>query len=848
MRKRLLFFCAGLYAILSAHAQMPTIYNSADIYLQLKKLKVLGTVLYVAAHPDDENNSLLPFLAKEKLYRTAYLSLTRGEGGQNLIGSEQGVELGLIRTQELLAARRIDGAEQYFSRAYEFGYSKHAEEALRIWDSTRVLGDIVWTIRKLQPDIIITRFPGDARAGHGQHAASAILANQAFIAAADNTRFTEQFSIDPSLKPWKAKRILWNTYNFGSINTTATDQLQLEIGAYDPLLGVSAGELGGEARSMHKSQGEGRPRRKGKLYEYFAATGGEAPQHDLMDGVVTDWTRVNGGDRIQQKIDTIIANYRFTAPEASVPALVALYKEVSTLPMPGNEVWKRQKLGEIQSVLLHCAGIYVEATTQQGTALPGDTVAVNCLVNKRNNARVNLHSINVDYNVRDTILAQEMETNQNFNFSAAILPPNRRSLTVQPYWLVKPRTKDGMFEVTDEDEGMIGRAWNEPMLKAVFRLTIEGSAFFVFSPVQYKYTDPARGEIYQPFILAPHMELYLNPDVALLNVKNQHNKQLADSMVHIVYKPNFTGHAVPVTLYVMQDKVHAVTRDTLIDFVKDRRYVADIPVKQVYDPSKGKYIEAAIQVTIGNRKLTFSDFFKAIEYPHIPGIHYFFKDHVKFVTEEVKTVGKKIGYIPGSGDMVADALKQMGFDVQELNNADINDERLRQFDAIITGVRAYNLLDYLTNKYDVLMRYVQQGGNLIVQYNRITQTGANKMKIGPYPFNIVSTRVTEEDADVNFLQPLHPVLHYPNKINKNDFSDWVQERSTYQADQLDAHYEAPLGMHDKNEKESNGSLITAKYGKGNFAYVSLVLFRQLPAGVPGAYRLLANLIALPKNE
>ncbi len=844
------FTCSFFFS--ASYAQTPANHNSADIYLQLKQLKVLGTVLYIAAHPDDENNYLLPYLAKEKMYRTAYMSLTRGEGGQNLIGSEQGVELGLIRTQELLAARRMDGAEQYFSRAYEFGYSKSADEALHIWDREKVLGDIVWMIRKLQPDVIITRFPADARAGHGHHWASAILANEAFRAAADSTKFSEQFALlGRNARPWQAKRILWNTYNFGNINTTANDQLRIEVGAYNPLLGESYGELGAEARSMHKSQGEGRPRRKGKLYEFFATTGGDAPRNDrndLMDGVITGWKRISGGEQVQDTIDQIIHDYQFTAPAASVPALVKLYRQIVRLSVPPEqEVWKKKKLAEVQELVTACAGLSVEATTQQETALQGDSVKVNLLINKRNEVNASLVKFFVDYSITaDTVLQQLLETNQNYAYTTIIVPKLNPKST-QPYWLEKDRTKEGMFEVADD--ALIGKAWNDPSLHALVQVTIEGAPFFIKCPVQYKYTDPVKGELYQPFVMAPHMELYLSPDVALLNVKDENGKQRSDSLVHITYKSNFTARNVPVSLYVMQQKIHTIYENKKQDLEKGRTVVVDVPVSQVYDSQKGKFIEAAVAVRPDQRVLTFPEFFKSIRYDHIPAIQYYFRDHVKFVNEAIKVMGKKIGYIAGSGDLVPDALQQLGYEVKYLSNADITDDNLKQYDAIITGVRAYNLLDYLTGKYDVLMHYVENGGNLIVQYNRNTQVGASKAKIGPYSFNInVGSRVTEEDAEVNFLLPQHPALNYPNKLTAADFKDWVQERSTYQADQLDAHYQAPLGMHDTNERESNGSLITASYGKGNFAYLSLALFRQLPAGVPGAYRLLANLIALPKNK
>src|ERR1019366_4001783 len=318
-------------------SQSPETYTSSEIFQQIKKINVLASVLYIGAHPDDENNALLPYFAKEKLYRTAYLSLTRGDGGQNLIGDEQGIELGLIRTQELLAARRVDGAEQYFTRAYEFGFSKSAAEALRIWDKEKILSDVVWVIRKFQPDIIIKRFPPDKRAGHGHHAASSILEQEAFTAAADPTKFPEQFKY--GVKPWQAKRILWNTYNFGGNNTTSEDQVKIDIGGYNSAIGKSYGELGGEARTMHKSQGEGRPRRRGESYEYFVATGGETMKNDLMDGIVADWKRLPGGEAIEAMISSIISSYNIAQPDLSVPALVKLYHAIKALP-EGN--WRNK--------------------------------------------------------------------------------------------------------------------------------------------------------------------------------------------------------------------------------------------------------------------------------------------------------------------------------------------------------------------------------------------------------------------------------------------------------------------------------------------------------------------------
>ena len=404
MRKLVVFMVAFCALQMSVIAQK----NSAEIIAQIKGLKTVGSVLYFAAHPDDENNSFLPYLTKERNLRTAYLSLTRGDGGQNLIGKEQSIELGMIRTQELLAARRIDGAEQYFSTAYEFGYSKSSEEALQIWDHEKVLSDAVWIIRKFQPDIIISRFPPDARAGHGHHAASAIIANEAYIAAADSTKFPEQFKYGVAV--WKAKRILWNTFNFGSINTTNENQLKVEVGGYNPIIGKSYGEIGAEARTMHKSQGEGRPRRRGTSYEFFELKGGDAAKNDIMDGVNTSWSRLQGA-AVEASIDKIVNAYNIYDPSASVPVLVKLYQQINALPVSN---WRNYKLDQVQDIIKSCAGIYIEATTQQQQVIPGESISVQFLLNQRSNANGVLQSIQLPS--KDTTLNKTLVNNQNIQF------------------------------------------------------------------------------------------------------------------------------------------------------------------------------------------------------------------------------------------------------------------------------------------------------------------------------------------------------------------------------------------------------------------------------------------------
>ena len=812
----------------SLTAQAPPANNSADIYLQLKKLNVLGSVLYIAAHPDDENTRLLAYFSKEKLYRTGYFSLTRGDGGQNLIGDEQGIELGLIRTQELLAARRIDGAEQFFSRAYDFGFCKTADEALQTWGHDKILSDVVWVIRKFQPDVIITRFPGDPRAGHGHHQASEILANEAFTAAADATKFPEQFAY--GVKPWQAKRILWNTFNFGTTNTTDDKQFKMDIGNYNPLLGKSYGEIASESRIQHRSQGFGVPRQRGQSIEYFSLTAGDNLKNDLMDNVDISWNRINGGEEIEKKVNDIIAAFSFEHPENSVAALVELYKSIKQLP---DSYWRNKKLDEVQQVIINCSGLFAEATTADAYAVEGDSLHVQFFVNKRNNTNVALKEINFpSYNWAQQ---KNLNTNENFSTLATIYVPVDQPLS-QPYWLQKP-LQQGSFDVTDPQ--LIGKAENDAAYTAGFIFTINGEDFTVTKPLQNKFTDPVKGEVYEPLLVVPAITGHLNQPVYVLDGMKQKNVQLelktmksfkqVDVQLDVNNNWTLQNNSINTSMNANANN----TLDATATANNSDNANITLTINKIEDYKSQQYT----QPLVDERK---------ISYDHIPNIVYFKPLQSKIEKVDVTVKGKNIGYIIGAGDKVPQALQQLGYKVSFLGENDITDENLKQFDAIIAGVRVYNVNDWINSKYEVLMRYIQNGGNYIVQYNT-AGFGPTKMKIGPYDFSISRTRVTNENATVDFLLPNTTALNTPNKITAKDFEGWIQERSTYHAEQLDSHYEAPLGMHDANEAQSNGSLIIAKYGKGNFVYTGLVFFRQLPAGIPGAYRLMANLIALPKN-
>ncbi|RFM25581.1 PIG-L family deacetylase [Deminuibacter soli] len=841
---------------LQATAQAPETDNSATIYRKLEKLNVLGNVLYIAAHPDDENNRLLAYLARGKQYKTGYLSLTRGDGGQNLIGTEQGVELGLVRTQELLAARRIDGADQYFSRAYDFGFSKNADEALAIWNHDKILSDVVWVIRRVRPDIIITRFPGDARAGHGHHWASTLLANEAFKAAADSTRFPEQFTYG-GVKPWQAKRIMWNAYNFGgNVDTSGGGKpFKLDIGGYNALLGENYGEIAADSRSQHKTQAFGVARQRGQAFEYFITTGGEAPRNDLMDGVETGWERIKNAGAVQAAINRIINAYNFVHPEYSVDSLVSLQQLLAKMPF--NEIISR-KLQEVNELILQCSGLFAEATTGNEYAVQGGQFKVNFSVNKRNAANITLKAVRLG--AFDTSLQYSLPLNQSFNLTN-VFPVDINRPASQPYWLANAM-ETGSYTVNNQV--YIGKNENDPEFTAQFVFTINGVDLLVNRPVQFKYVDPAKGEMYEPFPVITPVIVSVSPNVVLTNVQPG-NEFTRNPMIKVQYKANFSGKGIPVQVRVAQagfsvsmgDSVLSsvaankkAVKDTVVDMEPGREIMLNVPVKDMYVQQKGLENKLRVEVMINRdgHKYVYTNYLRVIKYDHIPNIAYNYRDMVKVVPDEVKTKGRTIGYINGAGDRVPQALVQMGYEVKLLNEADITADNLKQFDAVITGVRAHNVHEYLDAKYDVLMDYVHNGGNLIVQYNTNTGGSPLKVRMAPYPFLITTTRVTDENADVKFLLPDHPALNFPNKITTADFKDWIQERSTYQGEQADSHYAMPLAMADKGEAVSNGSLLISPYGKGNFVYTGLVFFRQLPAGVSGAYRLMANLIALPSHK
>jgi LmbE family N-acetylglucosaminyl deacetylase len=809
MSYRLPFLCLLFIVPVFAQAQATAQLNAAEIRQGLAGLNVTGSVLYIAAHPDDENTRLLTYLSKEKKVRTGYLSLTRGYVGQNLIGTEQADLLGLIRTQELLAARRTDGAEQFFSRANDFGFSKTSAESFQIWGKEQILSDVVWVIRNFRPDVIITRFPEDARAGHGHHQASAILAREAFAAAADPKRFPEQLKY---VKAWQARRIVWNTFNFGGANTTSVDQLKLDVGLFNPLLGKSYGEIAAESRSNHKSQGFGSALQRGSAIEFFSPVAGEAAKKDLFEGLNLNLDRDKGMEKAQQLLNAINASYDAAAPQKSIPALLKLKAEVKGLP------FKHRQLDEL---ILACAGIWLETVAPEPAYTPEDSIPVLISAIARVDAdfpfKITLQNLS---RAKVTELLPNQMTSQT-----AILSARSIGIT-QPYWLKKTHPI-GSYMI--DSLSHLGMPEAPAPTAGVFRISFGKQSIDIQRPIIYKHTDPVKGELYQPLVIAPPITATMTEQSFLFsnNTPKKITVQLKafKDMLKAVIRPE-----VPAGWRVAPEKVEIDLRNK--GMVQNLEFIVT-PAGAV---SGGKL---SIGAEVDGK--TYKQGLRVLSYDHIPVQTLFPFAEAKLERADLKFSGMDIAYIAGAGDLIPESLTQIGYHVTRLTEKQVIDGDLSAYDAIITGVRLYNINEQIAAMQPKLMEYVKNGGTMLVQYN---VNGPLKLNdIGPYPFRLTRDRVTDEHAKVRFLAPNDPALNFPNKITEKDFEGWIQERGLYFADHIDKNYIPVLGMNDAGEPESDGSLLVATYGKGKFVYTSLAFFRELPAGVPGAYRLFVNLIS-----
>ena len=832
MQKHILYVVMAIFSLFTTQAQKPKTPSSSEIYESIQKLNFLGSVLYVAAHPDDENTRLIAYMSNHVKARTAYLSLTRGDGGQNLIGPELRELLGVIRTQELLAARGIDGGEQLFTRANDFGYSKHPDETLEIWNKNQVLSDVVLAIRQFKPDVIINRFdhrtPGTT---HGHHTTSAMLSMEAFELANDKTAYPKQLK---QTELWQPKRLFYNTswWRYGSREAfdkvDKSNMISFDIGTYYPLKGMSNNELASLASSQHLCQGFGRVATRGSQTEYIEFLKGTPlnGQPDVFAGIDTSWSRIRGGSAIGDILYTIENNFNFQNPSVHITDLLKAYKLLQNIE---DTHWKTQKTKALKNIIQMCAGLYLEASASSNWATAGDVVNVGLEVLNRSKLPITLVSIDNSNNLSISKNIN-LENNTRFTFKE-VLKIDATATPTTPYWLDKKGTL-GMYRV--DDKTLIGKPETPRVHYINFNLLIDNTPITFTKPVIQRFSKPDKGELYRPFEVIPEASAKIKEKVIIFESSQQQDI----TVVVKAGRDNLEGdveiqHPNDWNVYPKKQKV-AITH----------KGEAQTLVFTVVPPTNQSEGFIGPIVHIGDK-----DYAKeliAIDYNHIPFQTVLLPSESKVVRLDIKKRGENIGYIQGAGDVVPESLRQIGYNVSVITPDDINPETLGKFDAIVVGIRAYNTLEDLQFKQQQLFDFVANGGNMIVQYNTSYRLKAEKL--APYDLTLSRDRVTDENAEVRFLKPEHDVLNFPNKITQNDFKGWTQERGLYFPNKWAKAFTPILSMNDKGEPAKDGSLLIAKHGKGHYIYTGLSFFREFPAGVSGAYRLFANMLSLGKDD
>jgi len=806
--------------------------TSSQIYEDIKKLNFLGSVLYVAAHPDDENTTAISYFANTVKARTAYLSLTRGDGGQNIVGPELRELLGVIRTQELLAARETDGGEQRFTRANDFGYSKHPDETLEIWNKDEVLSDVVWAIRSFKPDVIINRFnhrtPGTT---HGHHTSSAMLSVEAFDLAGDASKYKDQLQYTST---WQPNRQFFNTswWFYGGRDAFAkadkSNLVKVDVGTYYPGHGVSNTEISALSRSQHKSQGFGNTGSRGESDTYFELLRGDMPgNNDIFDGIDTSWTRVKGGAPIGKILAKVQENFNFQNPSASVIELAKAYALIDKLP---DSHWKRIKEKDIKDIIAACTGLYLEGVTNTPIATVGETVGLRIEAINRSDAQITLNSItNVDG--QKIAVGTPLTNNKKYNHNPSFKVDASYTKT-NAYWLNEAGSL-GMYKVTDQR--LIGKPETPKENVLKYELTVAGVPITFEKPVVYKFNDRVKGEVYQYFEIVPEASVALEEKVEIfastaskeITVKvTAHSKNLSGT-ISLEMEKDWTSNpsSIPVSITGKNEtKSYTFT---------------------VTPPNGQSETNITPVLSVGSKR--FDKELVTIDYSHIPLQSLFLPAFAKAVKINIQRKGDYIGYIQGAGDAVAQNLEQIGYQVAVIKPSEITADRLKQFDAVVVGIRAYNVVSEMKQIQPLLLDYVKNGGTMIAQYNTSGRRG--NVDLGaPYPLKLSRDRVTDEYSEVRVLAKNHPIMNFPNKLDQNDFKGWTQERGLYFPNEWAPEYTPILSMNDKGETAKEGSLLVASYGEGHYIYTGLSFFRELPAGVSGAYRLFANMLSIGKND
>ncbi len=814
----------------SLKAQFPSTYTSSELYHELEKLATVKTVLYMAAHPDDENTRLISYFENELHLRTAYLSLTRGDGGQNLIGTEIGAGIGVLRTQELLGARAIDGGEQFFTRAVDFGYSKSAEESFEKWGRQDVLADVVWSIRTFRPDVIVTRFPPSNYAGHGHHEASAILAEEAFDLAADTNAFPEQLAL---VEVWQTERLYFNTSSWWIKDLeeqaqNSDDFIRIDVGTPNNLLGETYAQMAARARSQHRSQGFGSDFPYGQQMEYLKYVKGSKvePGNSLTNGIDKSWSSLglkDTGDAIAKAIN----NFDFKVPSKSIETLRSAAEDLSK----SKTSFAVQKLEELHSILLKLAGLTVEINTEERYVTQGS--AVNARINIVNTSGVKLSVVEASRKDQKWRFEKPLLLNQLFSEEVKLNISKNEDYS-NPYWLRAPY--ETMYAVSDYN--LLGKAENDPPLSINLEFDLGGYIFNKAFPANYKMVDPAKAVLFSPCYVVPALAANFSEDVLIAAGKNA--KRVFITVTNYSDSVNTTVSLNLPNGWSAEPESQIITltekgASALIAFEIAASANAK-PGKAVVNFKNAE--DLAMQSAMSLQEIV---------YDHIPSQIILKEAAIELVPIELNTGGvKRVGYIDGPGDDVAKYLSAAGYQVESIPAEVLTSGDLSRYDAIVTGIRAYNTREELKYANTNLNNYVKEGGLWLVQYN--TSRGLKFEDFGPYPLGLSRERVTDENALATFLAPDHQVLNTPNKITEADFENWVQERGLYFAGEWDSHFTPIISWHDPEEPPREGGLLVASYGKGNFVYSGISFFRELPAGVPGAYRLLANILALGNKD
>lgn len=859
-----------------ASAQVRPVYDygATGLAQLLKRLNTTASAMHIGAHPDDEDSALLAYLARGENARTAYLSLTRGDGGQNIIGSELFESLGVIRTEELLQARRLDGAEQYFTSAFDYGFSKTLAEAREKWDEKIILCDAVRAIRTFRPLVVISRFSGTPADGHGQHQFAGYIAPIAVKAAADSAQCKDAGA------PWQVLKF----YVSQGFRSQAQPSLSLNTGRYDYLLGRSYFEIAMEGRSQHKTQEQGVPELKGERFSGLNLVESKAAKVEretsVFDGINTSLENISRlfgkdynsvGEYTKDRLKIIRESAELAAKEYNpnnfqkiVPALVQGRKAADELFssytfFSGPEERKKKfderianevdlsfiaykKLLQFTEALKLAAGIQIEALADQETVAPGENFTASVKVFYPENPNIKVAGVKL-YAPQRNFRIQSAEEPKNDSPLAAfwrekavqaayfnVSVPFGAELT-QPYFLKSPRQN---YHYVQQDSTNQNFPFQYPLLAGEATLEINGETIPFVQSVEYRYADDIRGEVRRDLNVVPKVSLNLDQKLLIVPLGRDRKRQITMSVTN-----NSSGAVKGRARLNLPERWQAQPEQADFDLkIKGAKTSIVFNVTIPRMSAVANYKIGAEAEADGEK---FTREMHTLAYPHIETHRYYTAAETAVNVFDLKSAPVRVGYIMGSGDAVPEAIRQMGLSVELLGENDLNGGDLSRFDVIVVGIRAFQVRQDLISNNQRILEYVRKGGNLIVQYQR-----PEYENLLPFPAKI-GARVADENAKVTILEANNPVFNFPNKITDKDFENWVQERNLYSFSTFDDGYKPLLESHDANEAENKGGLVVAEIGKGKYVYTSYAFFRQLPAGVSGAYRIFANLLSLPKS-